>query len=752
MIITFSSGKNGWTEYVLNGTKTKPREEDLIEIIDGNLEITKKIYQSTNYKENYIRGVISFQGKIDIEKMKKVYEDFKENFFIGYDQEEYNISAVAHMDTENDHIHFCIPKLNLLTQQANQLYLDKLDRTRINALKEYLELKHFGGVGDITKTLNKLTKEDKTLDLLDIWREEHNQEPLKFGTKRELDKTTKIINNFILEQKKLGNINDFNSLQLALKSFDIDIVKIGTDTINNFNYITIQDPISLKKIRLKGEIYGADFWTSNKKNSSNRSTTDTRSREHKQDFNNTITNSYNRLQDINKIRIKYLESRFGKSRERARAKNRDFWANNTNDSIFISGCILDTNNTKTNLKEKNNENTNRKIITKEATNANIEQQRTQGTEYLIGRYRRTMVKTRNRIQQSRKELLGASREIQGIGTTISGGIHTMKNEIETFKEEISLTDFIIHNGGEIDSIKSCKNYDVINFKGDKLIVNKGKNGHYNYFNQGGSGGTIVDFYKCYIQDLPFGKIVGNLRKYHNKDKEYTYKKDRTTKDTINILREIDKLKIEIDTSYLLDFRRISRETYLIFKDTIREDINKNICFVHNHYRMLDNKKLDIEKCGIERKNKDFKGHYGEKGIWGKSVGDSNDIFIFESPFDAMAFYELHKKNGIYISTGGNISEEGINDILEICKYKNIEKVYYCLDNDSGGFLLKHRLNMYISLLPNLKSLEDITPKAKDFNEDLILKKKEENTKTIAPIKTVEREYDIPMPGYNRGVR
>lgn len=101
---------------------------------------------------------------------------------------------------------------------------------------------------------------------------------------------------------------------------------------------------------------------------------------------------------------------------------------------------------------------------------------------------------------------------------------------------------------------------------------------------------------------------------------------------------------------------------------------------------------------------------GEKGIWGQIIGDSKEIFIFESPIDAMSFRQLNPKmDGIYISSGGSVSDEGINDILELVKHTKSPKISYCLDNDKGGNLLKHRLNMYLSILNNIE-IEEIKQK------------------------------------------
>lgn len=709
MIITFSGGKNGWVEYVLDGTENKPRDTNLVEIIDGDFELTKKIYQSTNFKENYTRGVISFEGKIDKEKMKEVWEDFKKEFFVGYSEEEYNVAAVCHYDSDNDHIHFCIPKLNLVTQQTNTMYLDKLDRNRINSLKEWLELKHFSGTG--YKTLERTpTKQDKTLEYIDIWREEHGQEKLKFDTKRQLDKTTKIINNFILEQTKLGNINNFEGVQMALKSFEIDIVKIGTDTINNFDYITIQDPISQKKLRLKGEVYGQDFWTSNTKDRTNTRTANTRDREHKQDINTTITNSYNKLQQHNDKRVEYLEKRYSTARARAKNKIGDSGNDNIdNNNVFIGDIVGNDIKQNISIKEEKNENINTTIKSHEVQNEDTTKRGIQGIEPIVTRNREQMERTRATIQD-------ITNSIQQTTTTIRRDIQHMKKEIDIFKEDISLTDFILANGGTLNNLKSCKKYDVLDFDGDKLIVSKNSNGHYNYFSPDGKGGTIIDFYKNYVKDLPYGQIMGNLRKYKNQENEYKYTKDKETNtSTIDILKEIDKLDKVNNYNYIGLERKINQKTFNQFSNSIRQDNYNNLCFIHSHYKVLNNGLLDIENCGIEKKNSNFKGHSGEKGIWGKKIGNSNQIFLFESPIDAMSFYQIYGKEGTYISTGGNISEQGIQDILEVAKYTTSTKINFCFDNDQGGNLIKERIEKH---LQNTTQTQEIKPFFKDFNEDL----------------------------------
>ena len=85
---------------------------------------------------------MSFKNRVDEEIVRAVLDEFEENFMMGFDKDEYHFDAVWHRDTDDDHIHIRIPKINLRTQTQLQLYFDKKDRSRINAIRDYLDVKY----------------------------------------------------------------------------------------------------------------------------------------------------------------------------------------------------------------------------------------------------------------------------------------------------------------------------------------------------------------------------------------------------------------------------------------------------------------------------------------------------------------------------------------------------------------------------------------------------------------------------------
>ena len=121
MTVHITSGSSGWGNYVLYGTKDKPRDSEKVELIEGDIELGDRLCESNNYEESYYKIVLSFDRKVEKETALAVYEDFKKEFFVGLKADEYHIDTVLHRDTDYDHFHMRIPKQNLVTDTHLQL-------------------------------------------------------------------------------------------------------------------------------------------------------------------------------------------------------------------------------------------------------------------------------------------------------------------------------------------------------------------------------------------------------------------------------------------------------------------------------------------------------------------------------------------------------------------------------------------------------------------------------------------------------
>lgn len=312
MIIQISGGDTGWSNYVLNGTKDKPRNQDLIPILRGNLELGDKIVNTGKWNQNAYHIVLSFKGRVDKEIIENVLDDFETNFMVGLDGSEYHLDAVLHTDTDDDHVHIRIPKLNLVTQTQLRLYFDKKDRKRLEILRDFLDIKY-----DLQSPKDniKLIKEEKDF-IINKWRDELHQKPFNFSTKVARKETEKTILSSILISHELAKINDIEDLTKWFEARELKVEKYGYDTPNSFHYTTVSS--NTVKIRIKSEIFSEDFWRLDRdqrleliaKNLSSQTL-----------INKTTQISLEaigeKLKKANDIRLKYIEKTYHKARSEA---------------------------------------------------------------------------------------------------------------------------------------------------------------------------------------------------------------------------------------------------------------------------------------------------------------------------------------------------------------------------------------------------------------------------------------------------
>lgn len=262
MKISIKSGGTGkgWSNYVTRKyVRLSEDERSKIVVLQGNTNLGDQIIKSSNYKENSTTLVLSFKGKVSDDKAKAVDEDFKKLFMSGFDTDEYHYDSVLHQDTDNTHMHIRIPTKNLLTDTQLRLYYHARHKNFINAIRDYLIIKH-----DLPRPTPEHKKvfstESKKEKLIQKQRAKENRQNFDFSKKKGRDKAKKYIANYIAELHKSGLINDFNDLQEIIKTLDLNIIKIGKDITGDFNYFTVQDKESHQKIRLIGEIYNEQFW------------------------------------------------------------------------------------------------------------------------------------------------------------------------------------------------------------------------------------------------------------------------------------------------------------------------------------------------------------------------------------------------------------------------------------------------------------------------------------------------------------
>ena len=307
--------KSGFGDYVINGTKPKPRDKSKIEVMSGDMKLGDTISNSGKWKENEYQIILAFRGKPFKQVIKRALEEFETNFMMGFSQEEYHLDAVAHYDTDDYHIHIRIPKCNLLTGTALRLYFDAQDRKRVNLIRDTINLKY-----NLDTTINKkplIEKESIRTNILNRYRLEENRIAINLNTKKDRAKTIDTINNAVVEYHQLGLIDSFKELKEVISNeFGLKIVKQGYDKPKGFHYLTIESED--KKIRIRGDIYSYKFWNNNRKNRIQQITDNRRDRKESSSNKEELEELEQRLRDGNRKRKEEVTRAYQTARVRAR--------------------------------------------------------------------------------------------------------------------------------------------------------------------------------------------------------------------------------------------------------------------------------------------------------------------------------------------------------------------------------------------------------------------------------------------------
>jgi len=313
MIININSGSSGWGNYVINGTKKKPRDKSKVELLDGDISLGDYYSKNNKYEDSYYTVVLGFKGKPSKEVIEGAYNDFKEHFFKGFKEDEYHIDAVIHYDTDDTHIHARIPKQNLLTNTHLQLYYHKIDKPRKELIQDYISLKY--GF-DIARETNREIVKEQSHEHITKWREERGQEPFNFSNKKNKDKAQSEINKYISGLITSNLIEKRKDITTVLEELGLEVVKDnGLDLKKDFAYITVQNETG--KMRVKGEFYHDRFWEHSTEDRRTQIESNQRIKQDTETIQERFTRVQRELRKANEKRYNKVTEHFRASRARA---------------------------------------------------------------------------------------------------------------------------------------------------------------------------------------------------------------------------------------------------------------------------------------------------------------------------------------------------------------------------------------------------------------------------------------------------
>ena len=156
-------------------------------------------------------------------------------------------------------------------------------------------------------------------------------------------------------------------------------------------------------------------------------------------------------------------------------------------------------------------------------------------------------------------------------------------------------------------------------------------------------------------------------------------------------------------------------------------------FAKNHTLYEDKEHHNAVFVGVDENGIPRQAHKRSTSTFGKSFrqtvedsdtkysfshfGESEKIFVFEAPIDLLSYLTLNPENWqnhSYIAMNGVYE----NAVLTALKgHSNLSEIVICTDNDIGGIDAADRLTDILRE-NNYENISRISPKNKDFNEDL----------------------------------
>lgn len=271
------------------------------------------------------------------------------------------------------------------------------------------------------------------------------------------------------------------------------------------------------------------------------------------------------------------------------------------------------------------------------------------------------------------------------------------DELDDFKTAINLTELMASFGYGIDRKASSRNSAVMAHPdGDKLVVARGRDGHWVYFSvrDDRDHGSVIDFVQRRTGEN-LGHTRKRLRQWHTSPTSptahagprpdpltYAPALEPIARDLAQVRARVAGMDpIQPDHPYLVQVRRIPPALLAQerFAGCLLIDQRGNVVFPHEDGDGV---------CGYELKNNRFTGFApgGVKGLWGSRIRENDRaIVIAESGVDALSYAALHGSEGMrYLSTAGRLNDTQPGLIRAAIEELGQGRVIAAVDHDAGG--------------------------------------------------------------------
>ncbi len=242
MLIKFTSGGRGGGRTIsayLTAPDREGRDHAPPEVVRGDIDRTRDLIDSINRRWSYTHGVVSFamEDAPTEDQQRQVMDRFAALAFAGLDPEQYDITWVRHQHTEGGRVelHFVTPRMELTTGKALNIAPPGWEST-FRPLRDFLNHSHGWARPDDPERAREL-----------------QGGPVRDLEGFSLREGREALHGLLLGLVGAGAIQDRAGLVAALEDAGMSVPRQGKD------YITVQDPETEERFRLKGRIYEKDW-------------------------------------------------------------------------------------------------------------------------------------------------------------------------------------------------------------------------------------------------------------------------------------------------------------------------------------------------------------------------------------------------------------------------------------------------------------------------------------------------------------
>lgn len=730
-------------------------------VLRGNPKQTGILADSLTFDHKYRSAVIAFhlEDKPTDEQLEAVLNAFEKVAFAGLEPDQYDFTAVLHKEEKSEHIHIIVPRVELSTGKSMNIAQPGW-RNTYDPLRDLFNEKNNWVSPDISQNpdIARITQP----------RDEGTHKSRAAKTRAEIKQS---IEQYLIDEIQAGNIENREDIINSLQSMGFEISRAGKD------YITILDPETKNRTRLRGAIYEQSFTvertletTSNQQAQSDRASDSGRIAELERELENRIQErfEYNQQRYSEPNRKPKYRPKF-KSEPSKKSKNDTYEsvdttpANSTPDLFSYLQQQLGSNAipvisyqesvNRNKRKRKNIRSDERSSDIKPVRQSALRSNRRERSDIprwlqnfkdQINQIRlnddriRTEVNERIRlfiesVQKGYDAVTSASNELNaasikleqrtsGDKEIIRRGISKVRenrnDELERFKSQINLVEYAGSKGYELLNKESSHNSKVMKHPGgDKIIVATDQDGHGVYFSVGhGDSGTIIDFVQN-RQNKNLGQVRKELRNFGGFTDIQDYKGYSkplcSSKNTTQVAYVLAQAIFTDEHPYLLSERKISANMLKDKRFNTSVKIDKRKNALFPHFNSNG-------IAGFEIKNYEFTGYAkgGEKGLWYSSnIMRADRVVIVESAIDALSHAEL-KSTGeetAYVSIAGSMSPAQLDLIKTVIEGKS---VVIATDNDTNGNKYAEQIKEFApNALREIAGLNDWNDELKELKQD-----------------------------------